>query len=216
MKKFSLGVITGLLIGLLAFTTLAIAGDNIKLIINGKEIACDVAPQVINGRTMVPARFVAEGLGATATWDAGQNAVVITSNGGGVPTDLNPVTTSTAINATNPTTAALTANKIVNGVEIVSVGEVQNYQSDIPPKEGYKYICFSVTLKNTTDQYKYRTNFEAVLNPNNGKTIMANPRYESCKEQLDELKYIPPFKEVTLSYVALIQESSQVVGWKNY
>ena len=78
MKKFSLGVITGLLIGLLAFTTFAVAGDNIKLIINGKEIACDVAPQVINGRTMVPARFVAEGLGASVVWNAEQNAVVIT------------------------------------------------------------------------------------------------------------------------------------------
>jgi len=51
----------------------------IKLIINGQEIQCDVPPQNINGRVLVPAMFVAESLGASVAWDAANNAVVITS-----------------------------------------------------------------------------------------------------------------------------------------
>ena len=80
MRKFSIGLITGLLVGLmLASATLAFVASPIKLIINGQEITCDTPPQNINGRVLVPARYVAEALGATVTWDSGKNAVVITS-----------------------------------------------------------------------------------------------------------------------------------------
>ncbi len=47
----------------------------------GKTMTNDVAPVIRNGRTMLPARFVAEKLGATVTWDAAKpNEVVITRN----------------------------------------------------------------------------------------------------------------------------------------
>lgn len=79
MRKFSTGVVVGLLIGLLAFATSTIANSPVKLVINGQTVDCkDTPPQIINNRTYVPARFVAESLGATVTWDAEQNAVVIT------------------------------------------------------------------------------------------------------------------------------------------
>lgn len=35
----------------------------------GEEKFSDVAPKIVNGRTMLPARFVAENLGATVVWD---------------------------------------------------------------------------------------------------------------------------------------------------
>ena len=44
------------------------------------EIQCDVPPQVINGRTLVPARFLAEALGAKVEWDNARNAVIVNSN----------------------------------------------------------------------------------------------------------------------------------------
>ena len=77
MKK----VITGLICGLMLFISCpaALAYNPISLIINGNTINMDVQPQIIDGRVMVPARFVAEGLGATVQWDAAQNAVIITS-----------------------------------------------------------------------------------------------------------------------------------------
>ena len=85
MRK-SMYLLVGLLIGLLVgSSSLAFANSPIKLIINDKEITCDVQPQIINGRVMVPARFVAESLGATVSWDSANNAVVV--NGAGyVPT----------------------------------------------------------------------------------------------------------------------------------
>ena len=81
MKRFYIGLLTGLFIGLLLTgTTMVLASQPIKLIINGKEVACDVAPQIINGRTMVPARFVADALGAAVAWDENNNAVIINSS----------------------------------------------------------------------------------------------------------------------------------------
>jgi hypothetical protein len=43
------------------------------------RIQSDVPPQVIDGRVMIPARSLAESLGAKVEWDASQHAVVITS-----------------------------------------------------------------------------------------------------------------------------------------
>ena len=80
MKRFGSGVIIGLILGfVLSLTTFALAANPIKLIVNGKEIQCDVPPQVIQGRTMIPAKFLAEALGASVTWDATGNAVVVTT-----------------------------------------------------------------------------------------------------------------------------------------
>lgn len=79
MKKFSLGLIVGLIIGVLS-VGMATAATNIKLIINGREIKMDVQPQMVDGRVLVPARFIAEPLGATVEWR--DNSVMITSEGG--------------------------------------------------------------------------------------------------------------------------------------
>ncbi|HSW63103.1 MAG TPA: copper amine oxidase N-terminal domain-containing protein [Dissulfurispiraceae bacterium] len=77
MKKFVAGVIIGIL---LCYAGLAVASSpQIRLIINGQEINTDVPPQLIDGRVLVPARFVAEPLGAQVQWDAEKNAVVINS-----------------------------------------------------------------------------------------------------------------------------------------
>jgi len=73
--------IIGLLVGiLLTVGSLAVASPGaIGLFVDGKEIVCDVPPQIIDGRVMAPARFVAEALGAEVEWDAASNTVIITS-----------------------------------------------------------------------------------------------------------------------------------------
>lgn len=45
--------------------------------VNGTKKELDTAPQVINGRTMLPIRAVAEELGATVGWDSDENSVII-------------------------------------------------------------------------------------------------------------------------------------------
>lgn len=54
-------------------------GEN-KLFINGEETALDVPAQIIEGRTMVPARAISEALGAKVEWNADIHQVTIVSN----------------------------------------------------------------------------------------------------------------------------------------
>ncbi len=49
--------------------------DIIKVKINDFPVVFDVAPQIINGRTMIPARAVLEKLGADLTWNAQNNTI---------------------------------------------------------------------------------------------------------------------------------------------
>ena len=45
---------------------------------NGKVVTLDVPAQIINSRTMVPARAVSEALGCNVNWDGGTKTVTIT------------------------------------------------------------------------------------------------------------------------------------------
>ena len=45
--------------------------------VNGEEAHLDVPPKIINGRTMVPARFIGEALGKTVKWIEEEKKVVI-------------------------------------------------------------------------------------------------------------------------------------------
>jgi cell wall-associated NlpC family hydrolase len=46
-------------------------------LVNGKSVPLDVAPIIVNDRTLVPVRFIAESLGASVSWDATTNTVAI-------------------------------------------------------------------------------------------------------------------------------------------
>ncbi len=50
-------------------TVTASADENIKVIIDIKNVKFDVPPTIINGRTLVPLRAIFEALGATVEWD---------------------------------------------------------------------------------------------------------------------------------------------------
>lgn len=52
--------------------------DNNSIFKNYTTINIDVPPQIINGRTLVPVRVIAECLGATVQWDDSTSTVVIT------------------------------------------------------------------------------------------------------------------------------------------
>lgn len=75
MKKWLIAIGTILLT--VALVSMAFAANTIKLYVNGQEIKPDVPPQIINGRIMVPVRWVAEALGADVHWDAPNNAVAV-------------------------------------------------------------------------------------------------------------------------------------------
>lgn len=72
-----------LLILTLCFAALSAASIPVKIRVNGIVIMPDTAPVVVDGRTLVPVRFVAEALGASVNWDDGTSTVII--NTGGTP-----------------------------------------------------------------------------------------------------------------------------------
>ncbi|HAG10377.1 MAG TPA: hypothetical protein DCK76_03100 [Desulfotomaculum sp.] len=53
------------------------AASTIKIFINDKEITTDVQPQIIQGRVMVPLKWVVQALGANVKWDNETRTVII-------------------------------------------------------------------------------------------------------------------------------------------
>lgn len=77
-------IILGLAALLTTSTAVVQAADSIKLLVNGKEIKADVAPRIVEGRVMVPLRWVSEALGARDVhWDASKRQVSLSSKSGG-------------------------------------------------------------------------------------------------------------------------------------
>ena len=58
--------------------TIVLTIDEHNALVYGTTKTNDVAPKVVNDRTMLPARFIAENLGATVEWDGEKQLVTIT------------------------------------------------------------------------------------------------------------------------------------------
>lgn len=74
MKKRVLCIILALL---LLIPLVGVAEEPIKLKVNGKYVQTDVDPFIENGRTLVPVRFVAEGLCLNVIWGAEEQKVIV-------------------------------------------------------------------------------------------------------------------------------------------
>lgn len=74
MRKF---VILAILICCL-LTCISVSADDIQLYMFGEEIACDVAPVIEDGRTLVPIRAISEGgMGADVKWNGKLKLVTV-------------------------------------------------------------------------------------------------------------------------------------------
>lgn len=58
-------------------TSIKMTVNNKSIYVNGNEVVLDVAPMLVNDRTLVPARAVAESFGADVKWIGGSQTVVI-------------------------------------------------------------------------------------------------------------------------------------------
>lgn len=73
--------------------------DDDQAYVNGGPVSLEVPPRILEGRTLIPLRFVSEGLGAGVRWDPEQQAIAIESRvavarsgrdaGGSLPTGEN-------------------------------------------------------------------------------------------------------------------------------
>lgn len=79
VKRFGTGFVAGFLVCTLLTVGVSFAEDlPIRLVVNGQEIFFPEAPpQIINGYTMVPARPLAEALGAQVAWDEATRTVIV-------------------------------------------------------------------------------------------------------------------------------------------
>lgn len=197
MKRFSIGLLIGLLIGvILTIPMYSLAQQPIKLIINGQQIQCDVPPQNINGRVLVPARFVAEPLGATVEWDGINRVVKIMGKSG-------------KQNHNNSQQDNLIPPKNTHPLRLDSVSET-TYKPLNGTNEKYAYV--TVTITNTTDKYIPFIRLTPILNVNDGRSYM------SALDPSTELEggYYKPNSSITLKYWALIPNEITIIDWKMY
>lgn len=128
LRRFSTGMVIGVIFGLLIGSVgFANAVTPIKLLINGKYIQCDVPPQNINGRVLVPARFVAEALGASVSWDQVNQTVVVTGPGSVQPNTPTPISVNYSRNNPAPIGAKQTVtvdNILYKYVAEISINQV--------------------------------------------------------------------------------------------
>lgn len=76
IKKFI--VVAFVLVAGILLSGTVMALQPITINVNGTTVKTDVPAQVVNGRTMVPVRFVSEALGAKVEWDEKNQSVNIT------------------------------------------------------------------------------------------------------------------------------------------
>lgn len=67
------------LVTVFSFAT-CFAEDDVKVIVNGKEVVFDQKPIIDNNRTLVPLRAIFEALGASVGWDNDTNSVIATKD----------------------------------------------------------------------------------------------------------------------------------------
>lgn len=76
----------------------ASAETPIHILINNQELTPEVSPRIVNGRVLVPLRFIAEALNADVGWDESTRTVAIsTKNSGSNPAQSVPVRPNTSI-----------------------------------------------------------------------------------------------------------------------
>ena len=74
MKKFT----ALLLICILSvMTSVYSAPEKITVTLNGNEIKFDVAPKIINNRTMVPLRAISEAIDASVLWNSDDRSILL-------------------------------------------------------------------------------------------------------------------------------------------
>jgi hypothetical protein len=89
----------------------------IKVDVNGSPLQLDVAPMIVNGRTLVPLRAIFNALGATVQWNPADQSIAATK--GSTTINLQIGSTTALYNGTQITLDA--APQIVGGRTLVPV-----------------------------------------------------------------------------------------------
>lgn len=104
--------------------------DDKNVSINGVNKLLDVPPMVIDGRTLVPVRFVAESFGANVEWDNTSKTVIITTDGTNSSVDTTSTHSPSITFVSDP--SGYFIKNFLDGIEVVwgatnTSGKVINY-----------------------------------------------------------------------------------------
>ena len=81
MKDKLLSIIFVILMGITCITIPVFASNQVNVVLDGELLKFDVPAQIIDGRTMVPARAVLESLGMTVEWNDETQTVIASKKG---------------------------------------------------------------------------------------------------------------------------------------
>lgn len=153
IKRFFAGFLLGVL---LTLSVTGFAAENIHLLVDGREVLSpDAPPQIINGRVMVPARPLAEALGAKVEWDQIKRAVVVSTLLGA--STINQGTTTLTKGDSFQTRDGLEVSLLdfyyTTSFSFEFLGELVR-GGVVTPEPGKKLFVFSVEINNPTSAYK--------------------------------------------------------------
>lgn len=227
-------LIIGIFIGSMFSPYSSMATQSIKLIINNQEIQCDTPPQIINGRVMVPARFVAEPLGATVEWDGENKVVRITRKDNNIDNNqtieqknenedsqqpnqkiIQPIQQVPSTQSVQPVISNEQNNPLpvedTHPLKLDSVSET-TYESIEGTNEKYAFV--TVTITNTTDKYIPFMRLTPITNLNDGRNFSSGLYKTEDAQKLNG--YFSPNTTFTLMYHSQIPNNIEIVGWKLY
>ncbi len=174
LKKVLCTVLTTILL-ISAVPTMADAG--ITVTIDGRQIAFDVPPQIINNRTMVPLRTIFESLGATVDWNNETKTVTSTKEGTTVSLTIDsPVLYVNGNAVTLDTPACIVNNRTLVPARAISEAFNANVKWDVNNN-----TVLITTANNTVNQNNQSTN-----NTNNqyNQTTNYSSAYQKLASQL--------------------------------
>ncbi|TDA70708.1 MAG: hypothetical protein D9V47_00455 [Clostridia bacterium] len=77
MHRLMVAILVVALLGAVTWAPVAQAAPEIKVVVDGRPVSFDVPPALVQGRTLVPVRFVAQELGAQVDWEAATRTVTV-------------------------------------------------------------------------------------------------------------------------------------------
>lgn len=138
----------------------------IRIYVNGNILYPDVPPQLINGRTMVPVRFIAETLGARVGWDESSQTVIITRAAPGTGNAVTAVRPPLVGPYLDAETQILLEKRVdAAGREVLAPAQ----ESQVPISAGSPTICASAVVENGLAGQR----IQAVLEYNYGQSSLA-------------------------------------------
>lgn len=193
---------------MLTMSIAAYAANPIKIIVNGKEIKPDVPPQIVNGRTLVPLRAIAEALGANVVWDGNSNTVMITLKDRITASETeqkDPSLTNETSTAQLPT-VHLGEKVSINGLD-VTITKVDYGMPNFPGKEKGFRIYFSVT-NNSPEKLEKAGEFSFKVNPSIYEEEVNRLGY---RHYVDNDRYVYPGETATGYYEWYFDKDLEIV-----